>query len=287
MKRRQFLAISAASLGAAWMVHRQNQVLEWNGLAFGADVSLRFFGDRAQAEESLVRVQNRIHQIEQSFSLFDPFSEISQLNKYGVLPNPGQDFKQVLSLAEHAFDQTEGQFDPSVQSLWQTGEPRGSFEDFNQAAFSFRKSGMKFTLNGIAQGYATDEISKILNAMNYPKHLVNMGEFRAQQGHYVIGIQNQTGENLGRVGLTNSAIATSEPFAMRTPFNAPHILSNHHQAPKWRVISVKAKSAAMADAFSTGLAFCKENFIAHLVRTNAEIERVWLQDDDGKIKIIS
>lgn len=101
------------------------------------------------------------------------------------------------------FDPTSGAFDPTVQPLWQlyaghfgseNSDPEGPSPQklaetltkvgcsgplVSEDRIALTRRGAAITLNGIAQGYATDRVIKMLRSAGLSSTLVNMGEIRA------------------------------------------------------------------------------------------------------------
>ncbi len=287
MNRRRFLSISAAAIGVAALGAAQNRAINWQGMAFGADACITLYGDKAQAREALAMVEREIREMERSFSLYDPQSEISQLNARGALERPSAAFREVLRISEFVHQNTQGRFDPTIQPLWQ-GRVKGAigFEKLEKTAngLRFAKPNMALTFNGIAQGFATDKISERLSDCGFAKTLVNMGEYRANRGRFVLAIENQYGQGLGEIGLEDQAIATSAPFASHSIGNAPHILNPRQDAPPlWRTVSVVAENASLADGFSTALSFASTREIEHLLGRDIGLREVIVETREGEV----
>src|SRR5699024_9464578 len=118
------------------------------------------------------------------------------------------------------------------------------------------RPGMALTLNGIAQGYATDRIAEMLRVEGLDNIFVDAGEFRALGGMPGGGDWPVTLESGPEITLNDRALATSAPLG--TTFDQEgrigHILDPRTGGPvkaPWRSISVSAKSAALADALAT------------------------------------
>ena len=125
------------------------------------------------------------------------------LNRSGVLPAPPQELVALLDECRRYWELTGGAFDPTVQALWTLywehfsrprHDPAGPSAaalrpaldkvGFRHVAFDrsrivLGRRGMGLTLNGIAQGYATDRVIALLRAEGIERSLVDMGESRA------------------------------------------------------------------------------------------------------------
>ena len=141
-----------------------------------------------------------IRHVEQQFSLYDPNSALSRLNREGVLHQPHPDFVRLLQLAQHVSAQSGGHFDATVQPLWavwQQAKIQGrlpTVQEINQAKarvgwqkvevstdkVRFLQPGMGITLNGIAQGFAGDLAQAALRVHGIDHALLDTGEWLMQ-----------------------------------------------------------------------------------------------------------
>ncbi len=259
MQRRRFLTVSAAFACAPHIA----QASVWRGRAFGAEVSVSLEGPRDRVAQALAEVAETVHRMEQHFTLHDPTSELSRLNRDGWL-RPSPVFADLVMAADEAHHLTDGLFDPTVQALWlalQDGAPREDAQGRVGWHRVRRHDGVlrmdrdqHLTFNGIAQGFATDRLTEHLGSAGFDKVLVNIGEHAALGGPFRIGLVDPQQGYLGDRVLQNGAIATSSPFGTRVN-GAPHIMAPGGQAPLWSTISIEAPSATMADALSTAAVF--------------------------------
>ena len=276
LSRRRFLAISAASFawagtGYAVPLHR------WQGTALGARATITL--SHPEAGRITLAARAEIERLEEIFSLYRRTSALSRLNATGRLDTPPFELLDCLTLAAAAHRATGGLFDPTVQPLWdlyarsysaghapsETGialaRAHGTWTDlrYDASAITLRP-GMALTLNGIAQGYIADRIARLLQAEGLSDILIDTGELRAlggdpKGGDWPVTLASPTRP---RIGLRDRALASSAPLG--TTFDAGgtagHILdprSGRPAEPLWRLISVSADSAAMADALSTAM----------------------------------
>lgn len=129
---------------------------------------------------------------------------------------------------------------------------------------------MELSLNGVAQGYIADRVADLLRAEGLENLLINTGEYNAIGGHPQGGAWPVTlndGQRLhpDAVRLENAALASSAPRG--TTFDqsgqVSHILDPRTGLPataRWKLISVSAPRAGLADALST--AFCLMDRVA-------------------------
>lgn len=266
--RRRFLAIAAASL----VMPRTAVAASWRGVALGASVSITLAGvDTITARPVFAAIEVELDRLERVFSLFEPMSALSRLNRDGALVSVPKDLANLLALSDQVHVATQGAFDPTVQPLWQALAQGGSKTAaraligwdnvlFDGTSVRFARPGMALTLNGVAQGYITDRITELLRAHGFGDVLVDMGEVRAV-GHandgraWQAGVAFPAGQIVHQITLADRALATSAPGGtMLTPEGQGHILGPSGQAPLHELVSVSAPTAALADALST--AFC-------------------------------
>lgn len=269
LNRRRFLTISAAAISLPLQAATLDQSAQWRGVALGASASLRLAGLTQNAAAPIFEmVEHELARLENIFSLYRAESEISRLNRDGVLPAPSHEFLEVLSLSGRLNAATGGAFDPTVQPLWSADAaiPPGKATigwqhlrfDSREIAFVYRGD-MGLTLNGVAQGYITDKIAALLIDQGLGNVLVDFGEIAArgqrQQGEdWRVGIAAPDGQIVKRLALSDRALATSAPMM---PLGAgtqpsPHIFSPVLQMTlQHQLVSISATSAAVADGLST------------------------------------
>ena len=256
-------------------------VRTWRGIALGAPASLTIVGrEPAEADALIAAARSEIDRLEDVFSLYRSGSALCRLNRDGALDAPPADMLVLLSRVAAIHATTDGAFDPTVQPVWRLlAETAGAPDPQAMAAaqaqvgwdavsvepgrIEFARPGMALTLNGIAQGYATDRVADVLRDAGLDSVLVNIGEIAANGPEapgepWRVGIaEREDGTVEETVLLADGAVATSAPLG--TTFDAAgavgHILDPQRgpvQA-RWRRISVLHPSAAIADGLSTGL----------------------------------
>lgn len=271
--RRRFMAISAGLAGLAALPARGAGLTVWRGIALGAEAQIRIAHPEADRLVEMARAE--IARLEGVFSLFRTDSALSRLNAGASLADPPFELLECLALVGRVHRATGGLFDPTVQPLWALYARRfaagraPSCDDiararalvgwsevrFDASAVQLRP-GMGLTLNGIAQGFIADRVTSLFQAQGLVDALVETGEFRAlggqpQGGPWQIGLASG-----GSVDLRDRALASSA--ALGTTFDAEgqvgHILNPLTGLParaQWRLVTVMADSAALADALST------------------------------------
>ncbi len=274
LTRRRFIAISAALFAAGPV--RAAPVRHWTGVALGARASITLA--HPEAERIVTAARDEIARLESIFSLYRADSALSHLNRDGGLDAPPLELVECLGIAGAVHDATGCAFDPTVQPLWSTyaeafaagrapdeaalaaarARVGWSFVEVAPARVAFARPGMAITLNGIAQGYIADRVTRLLEAEGLRDVLVDTGELRAIGGMPDRGdwtVQLPDGRS---TGLRDRALATSAPLG--TVFDAEgrvsHILDprSGRPAPAFRgSVTVTAPTAALADAMSTAL----------------------------------
>ncbi|GAA4228121.1 thiamine biosynthesis lipoprotein [Sagittula marina] len=289
MKRRRFLCLTAAFATAPALAHAGT----WRGRALGAEASVTLTGPRSAVDRALTALPKRLEQIEAAFSLYRADSALVQLNTRGRL-RPSSDFHALMTLAAQAHDLTDGLFDPTVQPLWHA-LARGTDIEAARRLIGFDRvriapdvitlgRGQALTLNGIAQGYATDLIKDDLARQGFTKALVDMGEAAALGGPFRLTLNDPQHGALGHVTLENAARATSSPGALRLGAEA-HILGPRGQEPLWSTVSLEGPSATLADALSTAAVFMDHPALRQL-KIRAGLSSITTIDADGALRTL-
>lgn len=292
LTRRRFICITAMMAAGGFTPSARGAALQpviWRGRAMGADATITLYHSRREiADALLARCRDVITRLENQLSLYQPESALCRLNRDGVMDNAPDALLDILRLAAGVHRSTDGAFDVTVQPLWQlysrhfaragadpSGPPDGEIIAVRACVdaraiiiqgtrISFAKPGMAITLNGIAQGYITDQVAGLLHAAGMENVLLDLGEFRALGPHpagraWKIGIRDPQASwrMLDRVPLRQGAIATSGGYG--TQFDASgrfhHLFdpASGQPARHYRSLTIHGPDAARADAVSTGL----------------------------------
>lgn len=290
--RRRFIGITAMMAAGGFMPSARGAVLQpviWRGRAMGADATITLYhSQREIADALLARCRHTISHLENQLSLHQPGSALCRLNRDGMLDNAPDALLDILRLAADINQSTDGSFDVTVQPLWQLysshfaqagADPEGPSQADITAARShvdaraiiiqgnrinFAKPGMAITLNGIAQGYITDQVAQLLHAAGMDNVLLDLGEFRAlgpsPSGRaWRVGIRDPRApwQLMDRVALHQGAIATSGGYGTQfDPSGRFHHLFDPaigRSAQYYHSVSIYGPDAARADALSTGL----------------------------------
>jgi thiamine biosynthesis lipoprotein len=312
LTRRRMIAIAATAAGAAFLTgSRMAQACDpvrWHGSALGAQVSIEIYHpDRAKAERLVDCCVLDVRRLEQQFSLYQVDSAISTLNRTGILVSPDADMVALLKASLWFAGITGGAFDPTVQPLWQlyadhfASEPRDREGPspqklaealgkvghrgllVNEDRVALVKHGAAITLNGIAQGYATDRVVERLRKAGLSMTLVNMGEIRAigarpEGAPWRVGLADpeRPGVFTETVDLVDRAVATSAGAGFRfdTSGRFTHLFdpATGRSPSRYSTVSVMAPTATEADALSTAFSLMPLSGIQHIVTGRANVQ---------------
>ncbi len=201
MKRRSFLTASLGAIaagGCAWPRHAP--VHTGVALAFGTTIQIALVhADEQVARTAIGDALAAAQRVDRLMSIYQPASQVYQLNRDGVLHRPDPQLLAVLAQARALSQWTDGAFDITVQPLWRAwreavargalpaagaAAPGQAKVDWRQVEFDARRvtlaPGMAITLNGLAQGYAADMALAAVQAHGIRHALLDTGEFVAR-----------------------------------------------------------------------------------------------------------
>jgi len=245
--RRQFLfAVGATGLSLEALTKKTTSVVraQQTAKALGSAVSITVYHQtEARAQAALRAAFAELERVEALLSIYRPASEVSRLNRDGELRDPSADLLKVLGYAQSLARQTDGAFDVTVQPLWkvfaeakkngglpeakavQKAKAKVGWEalEVQKDRVRFKQPGMAITLNGIAQGYASDRVEAVLRKTGVEHALVDTGEINSlgrkpETAGWKVGIQHprRTDAYLALAQLKGRCLATSGDYA--TPF---------------------------------------------------------------------
>ena len=301
--RRRFLAttgsgVLATALGGMAVMSRKADLHLREGVAMGAPIRiLACHPNPAAAKAGLAAAFAELELIESLMSLYRPSSQICCLNEVGELEEPHPYLIQVLEEAREVSKLTNGAFDITVQPFWEVYwrasqlrqrpnvgdlDRARSKVDWRRVVFSrdhVALNGAAITLNGIAQGFATDRVKAILAEHGIRDALVDAGELGAvglnpESEPWMVGVKDP--HHLGRLyllaALQDRCMATSGGYETRFegPGGSHHIFDPARgKSPQaLSSVSVIAKSATLADAMSTAL------FVLGLSKGTALVDQI-------------
>ncbi len=324
LTRRRLIAIAATAAGSALLaggrMAQAGDAVRWHGTALGAQVSIEIYHpDRAEAERLVDRCVLDVRRLEQQFSLYSTGSAISTLNRTGILVSPDADMVALLRASLLFAGITHGAFDPTVQPLWQlysdhfTSErpdsdgpsPLKLAEALGKVGYAslrvsedrivLARHGAAITLNGIAQGYATDRVVERLRKAGLSTTLVNMGEIRAigarpEGTPWRVGLADPERQGMvtETIDLIDCAVATSAGAGFR--FDASgrftHLFdpATGRSPSRYSTVSVLAPTATEADALSTAFSLMPPSEIRDIVAARANVQ-ARLTDSGGTLTV--
>jgi len=282
-------AVSAFAAGAEFSAGMQSA--SWRGIALGAEASMTLLHkDGSKAKRALEAAVAELRRLEAIFSIYDPASAVSMLNREGSLVAPPMELVSLLSIARTISEATSGYFDVSVQPLWAAASEQEACEHVSlvdqwRIEFDTKMiklgSGQAVTFNGIAQGAITDALGALLRRAGFSDLLLDTGEIVASgMSPNLDPWQVQLGDEEGpTVALRDRAVATSKPSSPKAHLFDP--LSGRRGA-LYKSVSVVAKRATLADGLSTALAVMPEPVWQHtLANFDGENIRVFATRVDG------
>lgn len=254
----------------------------WHGVALGAPARIELLGiEPSRAGGLIAACLEEVARLEAVFSLYDPESALSRLNRAGVLRRPPAELVELLGLALRLAQLSEGAFDPTVQPLW-LAVARGAGREQRRAArrlvdwrqleaspeaIVLHRPGMAVTLDGIAQGYLTDRVAELLRSQGVERVMVDLGELRAL-GPHPEDRPWWVARDGSPLALVEGAVATSRVIVD----GRPRILDPRTGEPPARdePVTVLAPQALVADGLSTALAVGDPGAAARLLAAFSE-----------------
>jgi thiamine biosynthesis lipoprotein len=321
LSRRYVLKITAAALAVPAGILALRELAPpfaaetWQGESLGGRAAMtRWHPNAAGARRSLSKMLAEVARLDAVFSLYRPDSEISRLNRDGIITAPSSDLVEVVEAAMKFAELSGGAFDPTVQPLWTlydshfrarpldtAGPEQNEIErslrrigysgiDVGPSAIAFARPLMEVTLNGIAQGYITDRIADLLRQEGFEHAMVELGETRAigasiDGAPFSVGLQDprEPGSIDRHIALADAALSVSGGYG--TPFG--NSLSHHIFNPATGLsakrlldVAVTHRRAMTADALSTAIFVAGEEAAPRILVEFPDAQ-VWLTRMDG------
>ncbi|GEP41764.1 FAD:protein FMN transferase [Brevifollis gellanilyticus] len=275
--RRRFFALATGTCAALMtQCSRQHGLhrVSRSAKALGTTVTMTaLHADESKAATALDAAFAELEHIESVMSIYRPESQLSRLNREGVLGSPDPLLVEVLRYSNEMSKRSDGAFDITVQPLWRLKGARPdtatmSLVDWSKVKVDAQSiqlaPGMAITLNGIAQGFAADVSMRVMHAHGVEHALIDAGEFsargmNAEKAPWRIGIQHprEPDAYAALTQLENRCLATSGDYetSFSADFSRHHILDPRTgQSPgELASVSVLASTAMAADALSTAL----------------------------------
>ena len=252
-------------------------------------------------------------------------SEVSKVNAQAVtraVPVSDETLSVILKALEvsqksgGAFDITVGTL---IGSLWKFDEDkdgslptaaevqarlplvgyRNVLVDKARKTVRLRKKGVQITLGGIAKGYAVDRAVKLLYDRGYVDFIIQAGgdlyvAGRRGDRNWRVGIRDPRGDRestFAIAAIENRTFSTSgdyERFVIKDGVRYHHIIdpATGQPARRSRSVTVLAKDAITADAWSTALFVLGVDRGMPLVEKMSDLDAVFV-DADNKVHVSS
>jgi FAD:protein FMN transferase len=303
MLSRRHAVLGLAAAGPLAFLSRDLVVVSRPATAFGTTVRITVSAETATIANAAIDAgYAEIRAIEKAFNIFDPQSEVSQLNATGYLVNPSSLMQEVMQLSQTLWVATSGAFDPAVQPLWlawQNGRPdQALITDavrhadwrnvlLNQHKISFTRNGMALTFNGVAQGHAADRVITAVKAKGAIAAAVDTGEIGiTEESNLAIRDPRDPHKMVATLSLASGFIATSGDYATTfTPdFENHHIFdpATGHSPRELASATVIAPTGAQADGLATAFMVMGSARALAYTHQNPEIKTL-LISKSGKI----
>lgn len=285
MRRRSFICAGVGAMAAVATIAARSGMRRHSGaaLAFGTTISITLLHDDArQAELAIEDALSAAQSVDRLMSIYNPASQVYQLNRDGVLARPHPHLLAVLAQARELSRLSDGAFDVTVQPLWQTfsaaaqqsalpsEQQRLSAQgrvdwrrlEFDSSLARLRGAGMAITLNGLAQGYAADLALAAVQARGVRHALIDTGEFVAR-GHrrgddpWTLGVRDprEADALAATLYIDGCGVATSGDYeAAFTPDFAHHHIFDPGRGDsptELASVTVLAPNGMLADGLST------------------------------------
>jgi thiamine biosynthesis lipoprotein len=253
----------------------------------GTEVTVTVAGvDAAAADRAIAAGFAELREIEAILSIYRPDSQVSRLNRDGIVADAHRHLREVLAASLEMARRSDGAFDVTVQPLWdlyaaaQRQNRRPTADEISQvqrkvdwrriemngSRVRFNAAGMALTFNGIAQGYATDRVTAVLAQHGVRHALIDVGELaaigdKAAGEPWKAGIQHprEPDAYIAVAKMDGGCLATSGDYA--TTFDSSGDRRDHHifdpvtgcSPTAFSSVSVVAPTAMQADALSTAV----------------------------------
>jgi FAD:protein FMN transferase len=287
--RRKFLQIIALAGAAGGLYHfgllgrtNSHKVVRQSRSLMGTEINLMVCGpDEDTCREAVRSTFGRMEALEGILSRHQADSELSRLNREGILPVAATELVAVLDLADVISRRTEGAFDVTILPLLQLYGPDRlpTQEDLLRCLalvdyrgiqrqgpkVSLARPGMGITLDGIAKGYIVDQGVAALRQKGFDNVYVEAGGDLMVSGTKPAGQPWRIGVRQPRPNADwhMPIIAAAKPLAIATSGDYMQAYSDdlrHHHildprtgmsAPELASATVTAPAAALADALAT------------------------------------
>lgn len=255
LTRRAFLAGSVGGLGMAlgpfrfFGVRNDPSIFADSFPALGTRLRVVIrTADERHARWAMRQAMAAVFDVHHCMTLHDE-SPLTVLNRRGELVVP-ESFIKVLAEAKRVHRESEGAFDPTVQSV--AGGIDEIEVDAHNRRVAFHRPELSLDFNGIAKGYAVDRAVQALRDAGFDDFLVNAGGDLYASGTDAAGaawdVRLDVPGTARRWRISDRAVATSgtlhQPIHLRSPTG--------HEL-QWQSATVLAPTCMQADAWATAL----------------------------------
>jgi len=291
--------------------------------AMGTVVQITFWtDDEPAAAKAAETVFAEFRRLDALMTTWGDDSEVSKINAAAGSKKPvrvSDETFTVISRAVEMSRRSKGIFDITVgafQGLWKFDEDndgtipaaadvdaRKKLVGWKQIALDkkkktvrLKKKGMKITLGGIAKGYAVDRAAKLLWDAGFVDFILQAGGDMFVSGKkgarsWVVGIRDPRGkreQSFAVAPIENHSFSTSgdyERFTIKDGVRYHHILDPRTGRPATasRSVTVMAKDAFTADAWSKVLFILGADQAMKLVEDLDDFEAVFVTDDNDVV----
>lgn len=293
ISRRKFITMAAVCGSAACLVdwrkifQNQPEPTKVTGIVMGTVVNLVLYGTNPEKDVLTAKTcLENMARLESIFSRFNPNSQLSLLNKNGVIHQPNPALPSLISFAQKISTESDGIFDISIKPLLDLYIRYAALNELppkeeinnklglvgfqhinsNPDRISFDIPGMQITMDGIAKGYILDEAMSWLKQNEFEHVMLEAGgdlittktkyndlPWNIQIAAPRIDIQ----QHIDPVSISQQSIATSGDYmqSFTVDFSEHHIIDprSGHSAPFLSSASVIAPNTTLADCLATTL----------------------------------
>ncbi|HEX37558.1 MAG TPA: FAD:protein FMN transferase [Candidatus Cloacimonetes bacterium] len=292
--------------------HEQTKPIEETRLALGTFVTIDIQDKIKNAKQILDSTFSLIDELEATYSLHIPQSEINALNAAKDTFRISEGMEELLSSALQISDLTDGAFDITVgkvlalydfidckrpsKEVIEENLPFVSFEVIEVSNNMYYKKSPNIVIDagGIAKGFIIDEVISFLKSNGIKYAALNAGGDlyvmeNPKTKSWKIGIQHprKQQEVFGTIEVKNNAVVTSgdyEQFFMENSVRIHHILDPRTGLPSYSSVSVTviAPDATTADGLCTALFVMGPDSGIDLVNTIDNVEALIVYENNSE-----
>lgn len=267
------------------------------------------------SDQIILKAQAILDKMEREMSLYQPTSDISQLNKEGKVKIPSPEFKNVVEMSIVHGNKTQGAFDISVwpvllkiQNSFKINRQPPTEDDLknlkplvdykqievSEDQIKFKNSNMMITLDGVAKGYAVDLLFDFFKSQGYQNILLNFSGNMRWSGHRQDGKKwkvqrwNPFSQKVEKIpSLKSGAIASSgidiNNYSEDKKWH--HIINPQtlHPANEWISTTVVGPNAAVCDILSTAIFTLSKDQLQKMIPQEYSDYKVWAVNSKGKV----